>query len=183
MKKERSYAALNITTYQKSVYQNQSICVHSHDILKHVLSGTLGALVPSRQAAWLRIEEWKCIGQNYSFSSGFLSTMLLSFLSYSLFLMQQTPPPRRAIVVKCDSSVYDVDRVLTQYALLLVSYFSDTGSFIYALWDLFMIKSWREVDWVIMAIYRQGAVLSISLSLLQKVCKKKESIITNVKYR
>ena len=32
--------------------------------------------------------------------------MLLSFLSYSLFLMQQTP---RAIVVKCDGSVYDVD--------------------------------------------------------------------------
>ena len=71
-----------------------------------MLSGTSGALVPSRQAAWLRIEEWKCIGQNYSFSSGFLSTMLLSFLSYSLFLMQQTP---RAIVVKCDGSVYDVD--------------------------------------------------------------------------
>ena len=38
--------------------------------------------------------------------SGFLSTMLLTFLSFSLFLMQQTP---RAIVVKCDGSVYDVD--------------------------------------------------------------------------
>ena len=32
--------------------------------------------------------------------------MLLTFLSFSLFLMQQTP---RAIVVKCDGSVYDVD--------------------------------------------------------------------------
>ena len=40
------------------------------------------------------------------FFSGFLSTMLLTFLSFSLFLMQQTP---RAIVVKCDGSVYDVD--------------------------------------------------------------------------
>ena len=38
--------------------------------------------------------------------SGFLSTMLLTFLSFSLFLMQQTP---RATVVKCDGSVYDVD--------------------------------------------------------------------------
>ena len=38
--------------------------------------------------------------------SGFLSTMLLTFLSFSLFLMQQTP---RAIEVKCDGSVYDVD--------------------------------------------------------------------------
>ena len=38
--------------------------------------------------------------------SGFLLTMLLTFLSFSLFLMQQTP---RAIVVKCDGSVYDVD--------------------------------------------------------------------------
>ena len=38
--------------------------------------------------------------------SGFLSTMLLTFLSFSLFLMQQTP---RAIVVKCDGSVYNVD--------------------------------------------------------------------------
>ena len=66
-----------------------------------------GALVPSRQAAWLRIEEWKCVGKNLSFSSGFLSTILLSFLSYSLFLMQQTQ--LRAIVVKCDGSVYEVD--------------------------------------------------------------------------
>ena len=41
-----------------------------------------------------------------TFFSGFLSTMLLTFLSFSLFLMQQTP---RAIVVKCDGSVYDVD--------------------------------------------------------------------------
>ena len=58
------------------------------------------------QAAWLRIEEWKCIYQNFSFSSDFLSTILLSFLSYSLFLMQQTQ--LRAIVVKCDGSVYKV---------------------------------------------------------------------------
>ena len=66
-----------------------------------MLSGT------SRQAAWLRIEEWKCIYQNFSFSFDFLSTILLSFLSYSLFLMQQTQ--LRAIVVKCDDSVYEVD--------------------------------------------------------------------------
>ena len=44
--------------------------------------------------------------------SGFLSTMLLTFLSFSLFLMQQTPC---AIVVKCDGSVYDVN-VDVQYA-------------------------------------------------------------------
>ena len=51
--------------------------------------------------------ESACIGQNYSFS-GFLSTMLLTFLSISLFLMQQAP---RAKVVKCDGSVYDVNDV------------------------------------------------------------------------
>ena len=65
--------------------------------------------MPSRQAAWLRIEEWKCIDQNLSFSSGFImfiSNILLSVLSYSLFLMQQTQ--LRAIVVKCDGSVYEV---------------------------------------------------------------------------
>ena len=44
--------------------------------------------------------------------SGFLSTMLLTFLSFSLFLMQQTP---RAIVVKCDGSVYDVDVDVDKY--------------------------------------------------------------------
>ena len=44
----------------------------------------------------------KCMCQNYSFSSGFLSTILLSFLSYSVFL---------AIVVKCAGSAY-VDVVL-----------------------------------------------------------------------
>ena len=38
--------------------------------------------------------------------SGNLSTMLLTFLSFSLFLMQQTP---HTIVVKCDGSVYDVE--------------------------------------------------------------------------
>ena len=38
--------------------------------------------------------------------TGFLSTMLLTFLSFSLFLMQL---PSRAIVVKCDSNMYDVD--------------------------------------------------------------------------
>ena len=72
-----------------------------------MLSGTYGALVPSRQAVWLRIEEWKRIDQNFSFSSDFISTILLSFLSYSLFLLQQTQ--LRAIVVKCDGSVYEVD--------------------------------------------------------------------------
>ena len=55
--------------------------------------------------------------------SGFLSTiivsitMLLIFLSFSLFLMQQhpPPPPPRAKVVKCDGSVYDVDVDVESY--------------------------------------------------------------------
>ena len=38
--------------------------------------------------------------------------MLLTFLSFSLFLMQQTP---HAIVVKCDGSVYDVDVDVTDF--------------------------------------------------------------------
>ena len=42
----------------------------------------------------------------------FWLTMLLTFLSFSLFLMQQTP---RVIVVKCDGSVYDVDVKLINY--------------------------------------------------------------------
>ena len=46
------------------------------------------------------------------FLSGFLSTMLLSnfHIILSLLLMQQQVPPP-TIVVKCDSSVYDVDSV------------------------------------------------------------------------
>ena len=71
-----------------------------------MLSGTSCALVPSGKAVWLRIEEWNMHWPKLHFFSGFLSTMLLTFLSFSLFLMQQTP---RAIVVKCDGSVYDVD--------------------------------------------------------------------------
>ena len=72
-----------------------------------MLSGTSCALVPSGKAVWLRIEEWNMHWPKLHFVfSGFLSTMLLTFLSFSLFLMQQTP---RAIVVKCDGSVYDVD--------------------------------------------------------------------------
>ena len=70
-----------------------------------MLSGTSCALVPSGKAVWLRIEEWNMHWPKLHFS-GFLSTMLLTFLSFSLFLMQQIP---RAIVVKCDGSVYDVD--------------------------------------------------------------------------
>ena len=76
-----------------------------------MLSGTSCALVPSGKAVWLRIEEWNMHWPKLHFFSGFLSTMLLTFLSFSLFLMQQTP---RAIVVKCDGSVYDVDVELTR---------------------------------------------------------------------
>ena len=53
------------------------------------------------------LKSGNALTKNFSFSSGFLSTILLSFLSYSLFLLQQTQ--LRAIVVKCDGSVYEVD--------------------------------------------------------------------------
>ena len=71
-----------------------------------MLSGTSCALVPSGKAVWLRIEEWNMHWPKLHFFSGFLSTKLLTFLSFSLFLMQKTPC---TIVVKCDGSVYDVD--------------------------------------------------------------------------
>ena len=71
-----------------------------------MLSGTSCALVPSGKAVWLKMEEWNMHWPKIHFFSGNLSTMLLTFLSFSLFLMQQTP---RAIVVKCDGSVYDVE--------------------------------------------------------------------------
>ena len=45
-----------------------------------------------------------------SLFSSFLSTILLTFRSYSLILMQQNP---RAIVVKCDGSLYELDDAKT----------------------------------------------------------------------
>ena len=67
---------------------------------------TLPGLVIMIKLDRASIEEWNMHWPKLHFFSGFLSTMLLTFLSFSLFLMQQTP---RAIVVNCDGSVYDVD--------------------------------------------------------------------------
>ena len=66
--------------------------VYSHDILKHVLSGTSGALVPSRQAAWLSIEKWKMHWPKLLIFF-WLSINYTSIfpIIHSLFLMQQTP--------------------------------------------------------------------------------------------
>ena len=72
----------------------------SYAVGDFVCPGTLreGSLVEDR-----RVEH--ALAKTTLFS-GFLSTMLLTFLSFSLFLMQQTP---HAIEAKCNGSVYDVD--------------------------------------------------------------------------
>ena len=72
----------------------------------HWGGGGGGGLVPGRVTIYLYWYRCEHALAKTALFSGFLSTMLLTFLSFSLFLMQQTP---RAIVVKCDGSVYDVD--------------------------------------------------------------------------
>ena len=63
--------------------------VHSCDTLKLCCWGLCVPWYPQgRQFGW-ELKSGKCIGQ--TLFSGFLSTMLLTFLSFSLFLMQQTP--------------------------------------------------------------------------------------------
>ena len=100
-----------------------------------MLSGTLCALVPSGKAVWLRIEEWNMHWPKLHFFFWLSISYAPTFLSFSLFLMQLTP---RAIVVKCDGRVYDVDVEekqrglippgLQSWPLQLIEHFSHTTS-------------------------------------------------------
>ena len=69
-----------------------------------MLLGTLCALVPSGKAVWLRIEEWKMHWPNSFF---WLSINYAS--NFPIILSFSNAANPRAIVVKCDGSVYDVD--------------------------------------------------------------------------